>query len=211
MGILIVNDYASCTHLASPRIVRTEKFICALAHSPIILSTNFIEDCLSNNTCLDPKNYLLEDSKYETDSQYRLSNALSRAKENKGRLLRGYAIYVTENVHGGFNTYKSIIEVNGGKCLMYRARAGSTTISRAGPDDDTDDSESSQPDYVYLVSGQTPEEAKLWPKFRQMVAASGKNSRVVRNDWLLNTTLSQQHQWRDVYALTDKDIVNPPP
>lgn len=211
MGILVVTDHASCTHLASPRIVRTEKFICALAHAPIILSTNFIEDCLSSNSFLDPKNYLLKDSEYETKTDYKLSDALIRAKENKGRLLRGYSIYVTEAVHGGFDTYKSIIEVNGGKCLMYRARAGSTASLRTGLEEDTDGSESSQPEYVYLVSGTSHDEAKLWPKFRQMVAGSGKNARVVRNDWLLNTALSQQHQWRDYYALTDKDVGTPPP
>ena len=211
MGILIVGDYASCTHLASPRIVRTEKFICALAHSPVILSTNFIEDCLSSNSRPDPTKYLLRDSDYENSAGYELSSALARAKENKGRLLRGYSIYVTEAVHGGFDTYKSIIQVNGGKCLMYRARAGSASTLRAGLDESTDESDSSQPEYVYLVSGTSHDEAKLWPKFRQMVTGSGKNPRVVRNDWLLNTTLSQEHHWKDYYALTEKDIGTPPP
>ena len=93
---------------------------------------------------------------------------------------------------------------------MYRARAGSSTSLRTGLEEDTEDSESSQPEFVYLVSGTSHEEAKLWPRFRQMVAGLGKSARVVRNDWLLNTALSQQHQWRDYYALTDKDIGNPP-
>ena len=211
MGILVVNDCASCSHLASPRIVRTEKFICALAHSPVILSTNFIDDCISSNSRLDPAKYLLEDSEYEKRAQYKLSDALVRAKQNKGRLLQGYSIYVTEAVHGGFDTYKSIVEVNGGRCLLYRARAGSTIAPRAAPDEDTDDTESTEPEYVYLVTGTSHEEAKLWPRFRQMVASSGRNSRVVRNDWLLNTALSQQHQWKDYYELTEKDIGTPPP
>lgn len=151
----------------------------------------------------------MEDNEFEKKAGYKLSDALLRAKENKGRLLQGHTIYVTEAVHGGFDTYKAIIEVNGGKCLMYRARAATTL--RAGLEEDTDESESGQPEYVYLVSGQTHEEAKLWQKFKQMVEAAGRNARVVRNDWLLNTALSQRHHWQDFYALTDKDIGTPPP
>ena len=94
---------------------------------------------------------------------------------------------------------------------MYRARAGTTINARAGLDEDTDDSVSSQPEFVHLVSGTSHEEAKLWPKFRQMVESAGKNSRIVRNDWLLNTALSQQHHWKDFYALRDEDIGTPPP
>lgn len=209
MGILITQDLTSCTHLASPRIVRTQKFVCALAHGPVVISDQFIDDCLANGGPLDPEDYLLEDEESETKSGYKLSDALLRAKENKGRLLRGYSIYVTEAVRGGFETYKSIIEVNGGKCLMYRARAA--TSLRTGVDEDTEESESGRPDFAYLISGQTHEEAKLWPKFKQMVEAAGKNPRVVRNDWLLNTALSQQHHWQDFYALTEKDIGTPPP
>jgi len=188
VGILITQDFASCTHLASPRIVRTQKFVCALAHGPVVISDRFIDDCLANGGHLDPEDYLLEDKEFEKKVGYKLSGALLRAKENKGRLLRGHSIYVTEAVRGGFETYRSIIEVNGGKCLMYRARAA--TSLRAGVDEDTDGSESGQPEFVYLVSGQTHEEAKLWPKFKQMVEAAGKNPRIVRNDWLLNTAAS---------------------
>ena len=94
---------------------------------------------------------------------------------------------------------------------MYRARAGTTATLKSPLDEDTDDSEPSQPEYLYLVSGTSHEEAKLWPKFRQMVAGSGKNPRIVRNDWLLNTALSQRHEWREYYALSDKDIGAPPP
>lgn len=206
MGILIVPDVASCTHLASPHILRTQKFICALAHAPIILSTDFVNDCLSQNKRLEPENYLLQDTESEKRMGYKLSDSLVRAKSNKGQLLRGYSIYCTELIHGGFETYKSIAEVNGGKCLMYRARAGFTATLRAGLDEEGDDFEASSPGYVYLISGTTPEEAKLWPKFRQMIDGMGKNPLVVRHDWIVDLALSQKHQWRDSYNLTEKDI-----
>lgn len=189
--------------------MRTQKFVCALAHGPIVISEKFVDDCLTTGGHRDPEDYLLKDNDFEKRMGYKLSDALLRAKENKGLLLKGHTIYVTEGVHGGYETYKSIIEVNGGKCLMYRARAATTL--RAGGDDENDDTESNQPEFVYLVSGQTHEEAKLWPKFKQMVEAAGKNPRVVRNDWLLNTALSQQRHWEDFYALTENDVGTPPP
>lgn len=206
MGILIVPDFASCTHLASPHILRTQKFICALAHAPVVLSTDFVNDCLSQNKRLEPENYLLQDTESEKRMGYKLSDSLARAKSNKGQLLRGYTIYCTENIHGGFETYKSIVEVNGGKCLMYRARAGATATLRAGLDEENDGSEAGTPGHVYLISGTTPGEAKLWPKFRQMIEGLGKNSLVVRHDWVLDLALSQKHQWLDFYNLTDKDV-----
>lgn len=206
LGILIVPDVASCTHLASPHILRTQKFICALAQGPIILSTNFVDDCLSQNKLLEPKDYLLQDTEGEKRMGFKLSDALARAKTNKGQLLQGYSMYCTDIIHGGFETYKTIAEVNGGKCLVYRARAGSTATLRAGQDEEADVSEPGDPGYVYLISGSTPEEAKLWPKFRQMIEGVGKKPLVVRQDWILDLALSQQHAWRDLYSLTDKDI-----
>lgn len=206
MGILIVHDFASCTHLASPRILRTQKFICALAHAPIILSTTFVDDCLSQNTLLEPEDYLLQDTEAEKRMGFKISDALARAKSNEGQLLRGYSIHCTESIHGGFETYKSIVEVNGGKCLMYRARAGSTATLRAGLDKDNDGSEAETSGYVYLISGTNPEEAKLWPRFRQMIEGTGKIPLVVRQDWMLDLALSQRHQWREFYELTDKDV-----
>ena len=206
MGILIVPDVANCTHLASPRILRTQKFICALAHAPVILSTNFVDDCLSQNKRLEPGKYLLQDTEGEKRMGFKLSDSLGRAKSNKGQLLQGYPMYCTENITGGFETYRSIAEVNGGKCLMYRARAGSNSTLRAGLDEETDSSEAETPGCVYLISGTTPEEAKLWPKFRQMIEGKGRNPLVVRHDWILDLALAQKHQWRDVYPLTDKDI-----
>ena len=207
MGILVVPDVTSCTHLASPHILRTQKFICALAHGPVILSTNFVNDCLSQNQRLEPNDYLLQDAEGEKRMHLKLSDSLARAKTNKGQLLQGYSIYCTENIHGGFDTYRSIAEVNGGKCLLYRARAGSTATLRAGLNEDShNNSEAGSAGFVYLVSGPSPEEAKLWPKFRQMIEGVGMKPLVVRHDWILDIALSQKHEWRDEYPLTDKDV-----
>ena len=165
-----------------------------------------MDDCLSQNQKLEPEDYLLQDTDGEKRMGFTLSDSLGRAKSNKGQLLQGYLVFCTENIHGGFETYKSIAEVNGGKCLLYRARAGSTATLRPDPDEENDSPEAGSPGYVYLMSGTTPEEAKLWPKFRQMIEGLGRSPLVVRNDWILDLALSQRHQWRDIYHLTDKDV-----
>lgn len=203
--MLLNKEHASCTHLAAPRILKTQKFICGLAHAPVVISTDFIDACLSENRAMDPRDYPLVDADGETRQGSTLDDAIARAKANKGKLLRGHTIYVTEAVHGGFDTYKSIVEVNGGKCMLYRARAGSTI--RAGLDDDSDASDSGQAENIYLISGTTAEEGKLWPRFRQMVEGMGRIPVIAHTDWLLFMALNQDRTyWRDAYNLTDKDI-----
>jgi len=209
LGILLVQDPVTCTHLAAPHIVRTQKFICALARAPTILSTSFVDQCLAKNDLLSPEDFILRDPESEKRLGFTLNDALKRAKANKQRLLDDYTIYCTEGLHGGFETYKSIIEANGGRCMLYRARAGLLASSRtcghegASERDSNEDSE-----IVYLISGLTPDETRLWPKFRQMVQSSGKTPKIVKTDWMLDIALSQQIQWNDSYDLREDDAMS---
>ena len=130
-----------------------------------------------------------------------MAEALSRAESNKGQLLRDVSLFCTEAIHGGFDTYKAIAEVNGGTCLLYRGRAGSTQIKPAQSEDPADESSD-----VYLLTGTTPDEARLWPKFRQMAESNDKKARVLRHDWLLHMALSQRVIPCDPYLVTDDDV-----
>lgn len=199
-------DPTNCTHLAAPTIIRTQKFICALAHAPIVLSTDFVDRCLEENKKLPPEEFLLNDPEGETRLGMKLTDATARARENKGRLLQGYSIYCTETVHGGFDTYKSIIEANGGKCLLYRARAGSSNSRVGGLDGEVDDVMSDTPEYAYLISGIAHDELRLWPKFRHMAQAMGRFPRIVRTDWMLDLALSQRVTWHKSYELTEENV-----
>ncbi|MCJ1394718.1 hypothetical protein MMC18_007598 [Xylographa bjoerkii] len=203
LGILITTDYLTCTHLAAPKILRTQKFICAISHAPTVLSTDFLEACLEANKFLAPGAYPLHDPDGEARHNLTLLAIAARARANGSHLLRGQAIYCTEHIYGGFDTYKAIVEVNGGKCMLYRARAGSITVARAGSVVEEEDGE--EPEYIYLISGIKSEEQRLWPKFRQMVAAVGKVPRIVRTDWMLDLALSQQARWDDAYEVTAEE------
>ena len=206
---MIAVDPANCNYVVAPRILRTAKFITALANAPKILSLDYLQDSLDRSERLNPDDYLLEDREGEERYDMQLSEAVARARANEGNLLRGQIIYCTENIVGGFETYKSIIAANGGRCLLYRARAGSITSGRAGGAEsaDDDDDEPEDPGYIYLISGPTRGEARLWPKFRKMVQNIGKIPRVVKTDWMLDLALRQQIRWIDEYEMTSDDIV----
>ena len=207
LGILVTQEPTKCTHLAAPRILRTPKFLCAIAHAPTLLSTAFVDDCLAENALLPTENYRLKDPDGEKCHEMSLTETVVRAKANKGRLLRQYSLYCTEHVHGGFDAYRSIVEVNGGRCLLYRARAGSLASSRIGEiSAGAEESEPHESDYVYLISGTTPKDARLWPKFREMVQAIGRTPRIVKNDWILDVALTQELRWKDDYEITDADV-----
>lgn len=206
MGILVTQDPTHCTHLASPKILRTRKFVCALAHAPIVISTDYVVDCLAKDERLEPDDYLLNDPAGEQRLGFVLSEATSRAKNDRGRLLKGMSIYCTESVPGGFDTYKAIIESNGGKCLLYKARAGSARA--AGHDEDPDGMADDEAGYTYLVSGVSPAEFGLWTKFRSMVLGTGKLPRIADTDWLLNLALRQEMHWNERYGLTEQSVRN---
>ncbi|KAL8984555.1 MAG: hypothetical protein Q9205_001508 [Flavoplaca limonia] len=209
LGILVTQDPTHCTHLASPSIVRTKKFVCALARAPMVISTEFVDDCLAKDELREPEDYILDDLAGEQRMGFKLSEAVKRAKDHPGQLLRGMPIYCTESVKGGFDVYKSIIEANGGKCVLYKGRAGSNAASRAGgEDDDVDVMDTGEPEYLYLISGNTPTEKALWPKFRQSVQGTGKLPRIVYTDWLLNSALRQELHWEESYELKEDAVGN---
>lgn len=192
MGILIVQDPHSCTHLAAPAVVRTQKFLCALAYGPIIVSADFIDSCLKKGDIADVNKFLLKDTENERKFSVKLKDSLARAKANKRSLLRRVPIYCTENIPNGPSTYKSIVEANGGTFAVYRGRP---VIKKISPEEDTDPAEP-----VYLVTGLKPEERKLWPKFIEMAEAGNMIPRIVQTEWLLDVAMSQKQKWNDSYS-----------
>ena len=196
----MTGDPSNCTHLAAPSIIRTQNFICAIARGPIVLTTDFVDQCLAENKRLEPQDFVLQDAEGETRLGFKLSEATARAKENRGHLLKGYVVYCTEAIHGGFETYKAIAEANGGKCILYRARAGSLPVARATALEES-------PEHVYLLSGDMTEEIKLWPKFRQVAVGNGMMPRIVKSDWMIDAAMSQRIHWQEFYEWKDDAAV----
>ncbi|RFU35403.1 hypothetical protein B7463_g997, partial [Scytalidium lignicola] len=197
LGILITTDPNNCTHVAAPGIVRTQKFLCVLAASPIILSSEFVDKCIVEGELPDVNDYLLKDKENEKKFDMKLKDSLARAKANKRQLLRGIPIYCTAEVPNGPDTYKSIVEANGGLFYVYRARSGAS-IRQVNPEEDESGGEP-----VYLVTGLRPEERKLWPKFEEMAKGGNMEPRIVQPEWLLEVALSQELKWKSKYLATN--------
>ena len=198
---MIVQQSSECTHVAAPRIIRTQKFITAIANGAVVISTEFVEKCLESSKRPDPDKYPLKDKQGEHQLGCTLSVVRERALANQGRLLKGYHVFSTET---NFDIYKAICEANGGKCLLFKGRSQSLAITSRATDDD-DDSETERDEdperqgMVYLVSSAEAEDKKLWPKFRSMALDAKKTPRIVKNDWLTAALLRQKVEWSEVY------------
>lgn len=204
LGILVVQDARKCSHLAAPSILRTPKFVNALAYSPVIVNIDFITQCLKKNELLDPKEFALVDKTAEERFSFSLGDAAAKAKKNKNKLLQGHNIYCVETIRGGFDAFKSIVDANGGNCLLFRGRLA----HKVQPQDSSDDGSDEDPSEteVYLLSSVIPEHQKLWPRFRQIVQEIGKTPRIVRVDWLLDIAMSQELHAADDYELNEEMV-----
>lgn len=189
LGIQCVADPAVCTHLAAPHIVRTEKFCCALARAPIIVSTSWISACLSSSTIADTTPHLLHDPAGEQKLNMVLSESLARARANAGQLLAGQTIYCAPNVHGGFETYRKIVEANGGVCVAFRM--GKRVVAAEGGGEER----------WVLLSSDEEGDRKLWGAFARMVKGAGVGAVpvVVKTDWLLDAAMGQEVRWGGGY------------
>lgn len=185
IGIQCVTDPASCTHLAAPHMVRTEKFCCALAKAPIIVSTEWPQACLREERIVDPELFALRDSEGEERLKMNLKESLGRARQNNGKLLQGQTIYCAPGVHGGFETYRRIVEANGGVCISFRMAKKAANV----PDSDK----------LVLLSGDDAGDKKLWKPFLKIAKNTGKDAVIYKPDWLLDLAMTQKIVWGDRY------------
>lgn len=169
-------------------MVRTQKFLCALASGVTILNSEFIDTCVASSTVPEPADFILVDKPAEKRFGVVLADAVARAKANKRRLLRGVAVYCTEGIPNGLDTYRSIVESNGGEFAVYRGRKGLLTQREDGDVEE-----------VYLLTGVSKKEKGLWSGFEKMARETGHEPRVVLTDWLLDTAMAQKMKWKEGY------------
>uniref|UniRef100_A0A8H7TPX2 BRCT domain-containing protein n=1 Tax=Bionectria ochroleuca TaxID=29856 RepID=A0A8H7TPX2_BIOOC len=163
LGIQIVQEGQPCDYLAAPNIVRTVKFLCALARGPTVISSDFIQKALEDGAVPPVEDFILKDDEAEARFDMSLKRSIARAKANKGKLLQGVGIYCTEKIRNGIDSYKAIAEANGAIFKIYRARSG-TTIKPTTAEEDGH----APPEPVYLISCASPEEKQMWARFKDM-------------------------------------------
>ena len=121
-----------CTHLIVKTIVRTEKFLCAMAVAPAVVTERWVRDSIAAKKLLGTwllhfistalqsvhtatHKYMLVDPVKEKQWQFILADALKRAKENKGQLFAGKIFYVTNKVPLDKKLLKNIVSAHGGQ------------------------------------------------------------------------------------------------
>lgn len=173
------------------------------------MSTDFIDSCLEKEKLLDPSNFLLEDKEAEKKYNFDLSSVTTNAKKNKNKMLQGYRLYCVEDIRGGFDAFKSIVETNGGECMLFRGRLAIANHSRREESDDEEsESEDDHParKEVFLLSSAGAKHSRVWPRFRQLALDIKKTPRIVRVDWLLDMAMSQETRAANEYELTEDMI-----
>ncbi|TVY40689.1 BRCT-containing protein [Lachnellula occidentalis] len=196
LGVHVVQDPSSCTHLAAPAIVRTKKFLAALASGPTIVRSEFIDACIKDGEVPDASAFALKDTSNEKKFDLKLKDAVARAKANKRLLLRHVPIYCSEIIPNKPETYKDIVQANGGTLTLFR---GKPFAKKVNPEEDEGGNEP-----VYLLSGTTEKEKAMWPMFREEARKGNMVPRIVSSDWILDTAMTQRLLWNDDYLLDDK-------
>jgi hypothetical protein len=194
MGIQLVSETQAYSYLAAPRVVRTKKFLIGLAKGAEILDSAFLDACLETGEQADPLDFILKDKENEAKFDVTLKQAVARARQNNGKLLRHVPIYCTADVKNGVDSFQAIAEANGAIFKIYRARSG-TTIKPTTEEQDG----GAAPDPVYLLSGNLPSEKALWPRFEKMAREGHMEPRIVIADWLLDVAMRQELFFRDAY------------
>ncbi|KAL2015445.1 hypothetical protein VTK56DRAFT_5407 [Thermocarpiscus australiensis] len=199
LGIQIVQENAPCDYLAAPAMVRTMKFLRCLARGPEVINSSFITACVETGKRPNVGDHLLVDKANEAKFGVTLETAVSRARANRGRLLWGVPVYCTADVPNGTDNFKAIADANGAIFKVYRARSG-TTIKPTSAEEDG----GADPDPVYLLSGSSPAERQLWPRFEEMARKGHMEPRIVLPDWLLDVAMRQELVFDPKYLISTR-------
>ncbi|KAK9468932.1 BRCT domain-containing protein [Lipomyces arxii] len=189
MGIELVEKSHDITHLASPKISRTEKFLCAIPLAPVIISTDFIQDCLTKGKLLNDRDYILRDKEGEKINNCNLSKTLEAAKAKGTGPFKNMVINVTPkaiNSDKGSDTLGNIITANGGVVVKIRTPRAKKFAARDG-----------QP--MVLIS--SVEDESYFEAFLDAADAEGRDAYIFTSDWVATGVLRMKVKFGDEFAL----------
>ncbi|KAJ7217976.1 BRCT domain-containing protein, partial [Mycena pura] len=115
LGAKTTTQVSLCTHLIAPSVVRTEKFLCALAAGAFILSEKWATESIAANKLLPEEDYILRDNVSERKWNFSLVDAMAQAKKVGGKLFENQTFYVTPRVPIDTKLLKTVVTAQGGK------------------------------------------------------------------------------------------------
>ncbi|KAG1727036.1 hypothetical protein EDB19DRAFT_1643230 [Suillus lakei] len=125
LGAKMTTKPNDCTHLVTKGIVRTEKFLCAIASSPFVLTEGWVNSSVRAGKLLLETDFLISDPESERKWNFKLSASLERAKREDGGegLLKGMSFYVTPKVEIDLKLLKAVIASAGGQVQTSKPTA----------------------------------------------------------------------------------------
>ncbi|KAI0344360.1 hypothetical protein BDW22DRAFT_1355739 [Trametopsis cervina] len=117
LGGRFTTKASECTHLVARSVVRTEKFLCAMAVAAHIVTDKWIETCVSKKMVMPPEAFPLNDYENEKKYGFKLAEAVKRSKAQKGKLFEGKVFYVTPKVPVDAKLLKNVVTAGGGQIL----------------------------------------------------------------------------------------------
>ncbi|KAH8731124.1 BRCT domain-containing protein [Phaeosphaeriaceae sp. PMI808] len=209
LGLFITDDFKKVDILCAPKPVRTKKFVAALACAPALVSTSYLDYAIKNNKLPPLEKHPLDVQEFEEEYGFNMEESVARAEQNKHHLLRGWTIFCTEKIAGGFDTYKDIVEANGGKCAMWKGRTTSITGSKRPKTSTSEESQNQKEDegdVLYLISDADKKDFGNWVKFRELAKKHDMVPRIVKTEWILCVAMAQYVHWNKAWELSE-DIV----
>ncbi|KAF9051195.1 hypothetical protein BDZ89DRAFT_1057049 [Hymenopellis radicata] len=168
LGAKTTTRPSDCTHLIVPRIIRTEKFLCALAAIPWIVTEEWATESVKAAKLLQNEN----EAKYD----FTLDESLARAKESQGRLFRNTLFYITSKVPVDFKLLKNVVVAFGGEVTK-----STPTLRTLAPKDNKMDKTR------YVIS--CPEDSAIWkplareyPIYTQELILTGALKQKIESD-----------------------------
>ncbi|XP_049539601.1 mediator of DNA damage checkpoint protein 1-like isoform X1 [Anopheles darlingi] len=166
-GCKIVDIPEMATILVTDRVVRTNKFLCAVARGIPIVGQSYLDAIqgVSNGSnieaTVDPWQHILLDRESEKRYKFDLRKTLLRAQKSK--LLSGYTVFVTSNTHPPASEIFLMLSSAGAIPLKNPAS------SRAPKDCDK----------TFVIS--CPADASSWEKYREKYPTI----EIVSTEWLM--------------------------
>ncbi|OCH87294.1 hypothetical protein OBBRIDRAFT_837516 [Obba rivulosa] len=123
LGVKMTTKPSECTHLVAKSLVRTEKFLCAMAAAPYVVNEKWVTSSIATKQLLPEKDFALSDPENEKKFGYKLDDALGRAKANEGKLFAGMTFYVTPKVPVDAKLLKNVVAAGGGQVVTQTPTA----------------------------------------------------------------------------------------
>ncbi len=113
LGGEIADSVFDCTHLITDKVRRTVKFLCCLSRGCSIVSTKWLDKSSKAEMFIPSEPFFVKDKANERVHKFVLKDSIAKAQS--APLLKGWSVYVSENVKPCPKEMSEIIQSAGGK------------------------------------------------------------------------------------------------